>query len=169
MTHVALLEKAIAFATSKHAGQTRKVSGLPYITHPLSVGYLVANYKRSSRLVELLTACVLHDIIEDTDTTLDELAAQFSPFVASLVSELTSDEAQVKALGKNEYLKLKLRKVSSYALTIKLVDRLHNVMDAPKPSYVTDTVELMADLQANRKLTQTQSRIVADILAVCSR
>lgn len=161
------LLKAIRFADKKHAGQTRKVSGEEYFTHPLMVSYLLAKYKKSKNLEMLLTASVLHDTIEDTDTSYEELLKEFGPEVMSLVTELTSDEASVKKLGKNEYLKKKMAGISSYALVIKLVDRLSNVTDNPTEKYIKDTLDLMAFLKKNRKLSGTQKAIVADIEKTC--
>ncbi len=63
--------------------------------------------------------------------------------------------------------KKKLAGISSYALTIKLIDRLHNILDHPKPEYVHDTVGLLWKLDRERKLTKTQKRILSDILLGC--
>lgn len=160
--------KAIQFATRKHRGQRRKVSGAPYITHPILVSYLVAKYKASKRFEELIAAALLHDTLEDTKTTFQELARHFSPLVVTLVQELTSDEQQIKKLGKNEYLKRKLVGLSSYALTLKLIDRLANVKDSPTEKYVRDTVELINHLRRYRRLSKTQAQIAFDIDAACN-
>ena len=162
-----MILKALDFAKAKHSGQVRRGSGAPYVTHPIAVSYLVASYKRSKHLNELLVAALLHDTLEDTDTNFVELASTFSPLVASLVLELTSDEKEISKVGKNEYLKKELLGISSYGLVLKLADRLHNVTDSPKPAYVKDTIELMAYIQENRKLSKTHQAIVADILEKC--
>ncbi len=159
--------KAIKLAIDKHRDQLRKVSGAPYVTHPIAVSYLVAKYKNSKHLEELIAAAILHDTLEDTQTTFAELAGEFPSLVVSLVQELTSDEAEIQRVGKNEYLKKKLCGISSYGLVLKLIDRLHNVMDHPKPQYLRDTAELLAYLVEHRKLTKTQESIVEDILGYC--
>lgn len=163
-----LLLKAINFATAKHEGQFRRNSGDPYITHPLLVSYLVAKYKgHSKNLEELLCAALLHDTIEDTNTTYEELLKEFTPLVAQLVLELTSDDECIKQIGKNEHLKAKCVKISSYGLTMKLIDRLSNVSDGPRENYLRDTIDLVLHIQNNRKTNKTQIRIINDILEVC--
>lgn len=156
--------KAIEFANVKHAGQVRRVSNEPYITHPMAVMILLVAYKpKSKNLNALLCAGILHDVLEDTDTTFEELVENFGGMIASLVLELTNDEKEIERLGKNEYLKIKLRGLSSYALTIKLIDRLVNLRDNPKESYKADTYTLLVELQRKRKLSKTQKKVAKDI------
>lgn len=163
-----MLLDAIRFANEKHAGQVRRGSGEPYVSHTIAVSYLVAAYKgRSSRLEELLVAAVLHDCLEDTDATFEELAIRFSPLVASLVLELSNDEAKMAKLGKLEYQIKKLLGMSSYALVIKLADRLHNISDHPTQRMVCDTLVLMDRLRKDRRLSRTQLEMVAAIEAAC--
>lgn len=162
-----ILLEAIKFANERHQGQVRKGSGDPYVTHPIAVSYLVAAFKRSKVLIFLLCATILHDILEDTKTTYDELVARFGTFVASLVQELTDDPVEKALLGKLEYQKRKLLKLTSYALLIKLCDRLHNVSDQPTKQMLRDTLELIQHLAANRKLTRPQAEVVAEISALC--
>ncbi|QBX06849.1 metal-dependent phosphohydrolase [Burkholderia phage BcepSaruman] len=158
---------AIAFANEKHAGQVRRGSGDPYITHPLAVSYIVAAYKKSKKLPELLAAAILHDILEDTVTTFEELVARFGPLVASIVLELSNDEVQIKILGKLAYQKNKVRGLSSYGLVVKLADRLHNVSDQPTLKMISDTEDLMLSLVRSRKLSKTHKALVAAILKTC--
>jgi len=162
-----MLLDAIKFADERHSGQFRKKSGEPYVTHPVAVSYLVAAYKRSSRLVELLVAAILHDCLEDTKTTFEELARRFSPFVASLVLELTNDPEQIAIMGKLAYQIKKCLGISSYALVIKLADRLHNISDSPSPQMVADTLVLMQRLREGRKLTKTHLEMVTAIEELC--
>ncbi len=165
-----MLLDALHFANEKHAGQVRRGSGHPYVTHTIAVSYLVAAYKpRSARLEELLVAAVLHDSLEDTDATFAELAERFSPLVASLVLELSNDAEKVAKLGKLEYQTKKLLGMSSYGLVIKLADRLHNISDGPTEKMVCDTLELMRRLRAGRKLSATQERLVSDIESACQK
>lgn len=163
-----LVLKAHRFSDAKHAGQVRKGSGHPYASHPLAVSYIVAAFKQSKRLEEILCACILHDTLEDTDTTFQELAAEFTPLVASLVLELTNDPEQVAQLGKLEYQKKKLVGLSSYGLVIKLADRLHNIRDSPSLSMVEDTVKLMLHLRMKRNLTKPQTLLLVEIERECA-
>lgn len=162
-----MIFKAIKFIEKHHTGQVRKVSNAPYVIHPIYVSYLIARFKRSKHLDELIVAALLHDTLEDTNATFIEIAQEFSPFVATLVFELTSDENQIKLLGKNEYLKKKLVAMTSYGLVIKLADRLHNVQDNPKPQYIADTIDLINHLKRKRKLTKTHKSIIKEIQSIC--
>ncbi len=158
---------ALLFAMERHEGQTRHGTDLPYITHPIAVSYLVAQFKRSKHLQELVAAAILHDVLEDTPTTFAELAERFTPLVASLVLELTSDQAEIDRIGKREYLKAKMSGMSSYGLTIKLADRLHNISDRPTAKMVRDTLEILAHLQAYRRLTDPQKTLMERITTIC--
>lgn len=162
-----LVFKAIKFSNKKHRRQVRKGSGDPYITHPIAVSYLVAAYKRSKVLMYLLCAAILHDVLEDTDTTYEELEREFGTLVASLVQELTNDKAEVARLGKVEYQKRKLLMLTSYALLLKLCDFLHNMSDRPTQKRVREVLEILDHLEANRKLTKPQTALVIDIRSVC--
>ena len=88
--------QALEFAKEKHKGQVRKVSGDEYITHPLKVSYLLASYKKSKNMNTLLCAALLHDTLEDTDTTFAELSDIFGEFVSTLVFELSNDNKEIQ-------------------------------------------------------------------------
>ena len=158
-----LIIKAIQFAADKHRDQVRRESGLPYVVHPTSVAFLLSHFKESKRHDELVVAALLHDTLEDTDTDFIEIAEEFTPLVASLVLELTSDEEEIDEIGKNSYLIKKMIGMSSYALVIKLADRLSNIMDSPSSSYMNDTKFMLKELEAGRQLTGTQKDIIEEI------
>jgi len=158
-----LVIKALNFAKIKHFGQVRKVTGSEYYLHPVAVSYIVACHKQSSQLEEILAASLLHDTLEDTDTSFIELVSEFTPLVASLVLELSNDENKIKEVGKLEYQKKKLIGISNYGLVIKLADRLHNISDSPTVKMVEDTKCLLQYLKINRKLTGTQTKLANEI------
>ena len=160
-----MLDKSIKFATEKHAGQYRKISGKPYVTHPIEVSELVAQFKTSKKLQELCVAAVLHDTLEDTDTSFTELVLEFSPLVASLVLELTSDAALIQKTSKKEYLKRKMLGISSYGLLIKLCDRLSNIRDNPTDKTLADTREILEFLKTQRNLSRSHLAVIAEIEA----
>ena len=164
-----LVLKALKFASENHDGQYRRASGEEYITHPIAVSYLLASYKQSKNIDHLLAAALLHDTVEDTPATIEDIFIVFGELVGNLVAELTSDDSEIKKLGKNEYLKTKLVNMSSYALTIKLVDRLSNIIDSPRDKYVTDTMDLLMHLENCRALNRTQKSIVSDIILECTK
>lgn len=164
---MSIIEKALLFATEKHEGQVRKVSKQPYIFHPLHVAELLRKYKTSKNIESLVAACLLHDVQEDCDVSNEEIRTLFGDLVANLTDELTSDDEKIKSFGKTNYLCLKLVTLSSYGLTLKLVDRLSNVMDHPTESYKKSTIEIIRYLRTNRKLNRTQNSIIVDILLEC--
>jgi (p)ppGpp synthase/HD superfamily hydrolase len=162
-----MVQLALEFATVKHQGQVRKVSGVPYVTHPIHVAELLTQYKQSKRIDELKVACLLHDTLEDTNTTLSEIISKFGSLVGNLVNELTSDTTEIQRVGKVVYLKHKMVGMSSYGLTLKLLDRLSNISDSPKTSYIEDTVDMMNFIFENRQVNRTQYKIINDILTIC--
>ncbi len=123
---LALLERAYDTAEKHHRGQNRK-SGDPYITHPLAVTTILADIGMTE---STLVAALLHDTIEDTAYTLDELRADFGEEVAQLVDGVTKldkvkygDSAQAETIRKMIVAMSRDIRV----LVIKLADRLHNM------------------------------------------
>lgn len=158
-----LILKALKYATRKHRGQKRKASGAEYITHPILVSYLAANFKRSKALESLVCAAILHDVVEDTGATYEEILRLFGILIATLVFELTSDPVALKRMGKLEYLKVKMTGISSYGLFLKLCDRLGNLMDNPSASMLRDTPLILAHLKKHRRLTKSHRAVIAEI------
>lgn len=81
-----LLDRAIMFAVKAHAGTERRGKGFPYIVHPLEAVSIVATITSDQ---EILAAAALHDTVEDTDVTVDQIRSEFGDRVASLVSTET--------------------------------------------------------------------------------
>lgn len=163
MKNTPLILKAVRFAEAKHAGQVRKSSGVDYMIHPLLVAMSVVKYKESKKIEQLVAAALLHDTLEDTDTTEEELVKEFGLFVASLVLELTSDVESVAYYGKTQYLMRKLPGMSNYGLLLKLLDRLNNLHDSPKERTKEETRAILVNLKKQRKLTRSQKAVVRDI------
>ena len=159
-------EEALKFATQAHAGQERAGGG-PYISHPMRVAQHVEQWKKSHNLDALISAAYLHDTLEDTDTTHEALHDLFGGLVASLVKELTSDKNQVQQMGKKNYLAQKMAAMSSYALVIKLADRLDNVRDITtartpqwRAKYAAETNHILDYIEKNRVLTGTHQKLI---------
>jgi guanosine-3',5'-bis(diphosphate) 3'-pyrophosphohydrolase len=122
--------KASYFAAEKHRDQRRKGDGSPYINHPLGVGWILWD-EGCVMDPPTIIAAILHDTVEDTNTTLDEIAREFGQVVANIVAEVTDD----KELPKVDRKKLQIehaRKASHAARNIKLADKLHNLRDLLK-------------------------------------
>lgn len=117
---------AARFAAEKHAQQKRKgAAGEPYFNHLLEVAELVT--ASSGRLdVELVMAAFLHDTVEDTGVTLQELETRFGKDVAALVNEVTDDKSLPKETRKQLQVKNAPKK-SVRAQTLKLADKISNL------------------------------------------
>ncbi|MBT7350514.1 HD domain-containing protein [candidate division WWE3 bacterium] len=157
------------YATMKHKGQYRKFAGEEYVEHPKRVATIIRRYKKSHQLDQLVKAALLHDTIEDTNTTSHDLKMMYGALVASLVKELTSDDDGIQQKGKTQYLSDKMAIMSSWALVIKLADRLDNVSDLKTASkkfgdkYSKETRIILNTLRKKRKLSGTQMKIVKAI------
>lgn len=125
---IALLMAALRFAADKHRNQRRKDRGSsPYINHPIEVASVLAATGGVTD-VATLAAAILHDTIEDTETTYDELTDRFGREVCELVRELTDDKTLPKAERKR--LQVQHAAASSHrAKLIKLADKICNVRD----------------------------------------
>jgi len=122
------VKSAKLFATDAHKGVKRR-GGDDYIMHPDTVAKIVHRVKNSKEIASLIAAAYLHDVVEDTDTTIEGIRKQFGELVAELVAELTSDEEKIKLMGKEKYLTDQMLHMSSWGLVLKLADRLHNASD----------------------------------------
>ncbi len=123
------IRAAYEFAAAAHQGQLRK-DGSPFVTHPLAVAQIVAEELHLDS--ESIEAALLHDTIEDTDATHEDIAKQFSPTVADLVegvSKLTRVHYTSKAQEQMENLRKMLLAMSKdiRVILIKIADRLHNM------------------------------------------
>ena len=123
-----LLRRAYKLAEASHKGQRRK-SGEPYITHPVAVAELLLELGMDT---ETLAAAIMHDVVEDTEVTLEQLTQQFGPDIAQLVDGVTKltqinfssiEERQAENLRKMLFAMSKDIRV----MVIKLCDRLHNM------------------------------------------
>ncbi len=122
------LLKAVAFAADKHRFQTRKDSErTPYINHPIKVALTLCEIGNESD-TDLLVAAILHDTVEDTETSPEEIETHFGKGVRDIVMEVTDD----KNLAKEERKRLQIVKAhlkSRPARKLKLADKICNVHD----------------------------------------
>ncbi|MGV9661694.1 RelA/SpoT family protein [Nocardia niigatensis] len=124
--NLALLQRAFDVADEKHAHQFRK-SGDPYITHPLAVANILAELGMDTTT---LVAALLHDTVEDTGYSLDELTAEFGTEVAHLVDGVTKlDKVNLGAAAEAETIRKMIIAMARdpRVLVIKVADRLHNM------------------------------------------
>ncbi|XP_064373851.1 guanosine-3',5'-bis(diphosphate) 3'-pyrophosphohydrolase MESH1 isoform X2 [Dromaius novaehollandiae] len=127
-SEAARLLEAADFAAEKHKAQRRKdPEGTPYINHPLGVARILAQEAGVTDIV-VLQAALLHDTVEDTDTTFSEIEERFGEEVRRVVEEVTDD----KTLPKAERKRLQIEHApgcSRRAKLVKLADKLHNLRD----------------------------------------
>jgi guanosine-3',5'-bis(diphosphate) 3'-pyrophosphohydrolase len=125
---ILMILKACEFAAEKHRNQRRKdPARTPYINHPLAVARVLAE-EGGVKDPEILSAAILHDTLEDTQTTLKELQKTFGERVAAMVAEVTDDKTLPKQVRKQRQIDHGPRK-SKGAAVIKVADKLCNLRD----------------------------------------
>ncbi len=119
------IQKAIEFATIRHGSQVRKYSGEPYTVHLEGVAEIVSSVTTDE---DVIVAAWLHDVLEDTETTISELRTEFGAYVAWLVYSVT-DRSKKEDGNRELRKKIDLDHLSGAgpeAQTIKLADLIHN-------------------------------------------
>ena len=137
MNDIELLTRAYHFAALAHVDQRRKGEAAePYMNHLTEVAELVAQ-ATNGEAIEIVVAAILHDTIEDTETTVEDLRAAFGPRVADLVMEVTDD----KSLPSSERKSLQVEHAahaSAGAQIIKIADKtanLRSLVASPPPNW----------------------------------
>jgi len=115
----------VVFATEAHEGQKRKYTGVPYITHPISVAFIVASVVNNKHMI---AAALLHDVLEDTDTTISDLLHLCNQRVTDFVLDVTdvSNPSDGNRKVRKQIDLEHLAKVPPESKTIKLADILDN-------------------------------------------
>lgn len=125
---VSLILQAFKYSADKHQDQRRKgASASPYINHPIAVAEMLWRMG-GVRDVSVIVAAILHDTVEDTDATPEEIESLFGPEVRALVAEVTDDKGLEK--GQRKQLQIEhASHLSAGAKQIKLADKIANVSD----------------------------------------
>jgi guanosine-3',5'-bis(diphosphate) 3'-pyrophosphohydrolase len=154
MTDLQQFLRAAAFAARKHQHQRRKdAEASPYINHPLEVAAILAEEGGVTDPLTL-TAAVLHDTLEDTETTPEELAAAFGPAIRDLVQEVTDDKRLPRAERKARQAATAAH-LSHQAKLIRIADKIVNVRD------VTHHPPTKWDLKRRREYLDWTEAVVA--------
>ncbi|XP_076590470.1 guanosine-3',5'-bis(diphosphate) 3'-pyrophosphohydrolase MESH1 [Chaetodon auriga] len=135
-----LLLETVHFAAEKHRNQRRKdTEQTPYINHPIGVARILS-HEGGVTDIEVLQAALLHDTVEDTDTSPAELEAKFGPIVARIVQEVTDDKSLPKQERKRQQVE-HAPHCSRQAKLVKLADKLYNLRDLNRCTPVGWTAE----------------------------
>lgn len=128
MSDLASLVAAMDFAADKHRNQRRKnAEASPYINHPIQLAHVLTGEGKVTD-IKTLMAAILHDTIEDTETTYDELVRHFGHAVADAVMEVTDDKSLPKTERKARQIE-HAPHLSPRAKLVKLADKICNVRD----------------------------------------
>ena len=142
-----LINKAIYLAKKYHGNQKRK-SGEPYYTHPLEVAYMISDHKLKT---DIIVASILHDIIEDTEVTVEMIEGTFGQRIAEMVDMLTRDRPDGTKLTIEEVINNAYKKADKEVLLIKLIDRLHNIQ----------TIGSLSAKKIEKTITETLANFIA--------
>lgn len=115
---------AVAFAEQAHVGQYRKGTLVPYIVHPLSVARLVIEHGASH---DAALAAVLHDTVEDTDVTIDDIAQRFGDTVAEYVDALTEPDKSAPWMERKQHTITTMQSAPMEILAISCADKIDNM------------------------------------------
>ncbi|QUW23011.1 bifunctional (p)ppGpp synthetase/guanosine-3',5'-bis(diphosphate) 3'-pyrophosphohydrolase [Sporosarcina sp. Marseille-Q4063] len=119
-----IIEKAINFAAIAHAGQMRKGTNTPYITHPFAVGMCLQKLQCTD---EVVAAGILHDTLEDTPVTFEELAEHFGPRVAELVLAASEEDKSLAWFERKQQMIDQLSRAGLEEIQVITADKLHNI------------------------------------------
>jgi GTP diphosphokinase / guanosine-3',5'-bis(diphosphate) 3'-diphosphatase len=160
---VSIVLAASAFAAHKHRDQRRKgADASPYINHPIAVANVLAN-EAGITDPAVLAAALLHDTIEDTDTTAEELEAEFGPEIAAIVVEVTDDKALDKPVRKQLQIE-HAATLSRPAQLVKFADKICNIRDMSRSPPVDWSFERRVEYFAWAKQVVDQMRGVSPVL-----
>ncbi|MEI8229754.1 MAG: HD domain-containing protein [Candidatus Peregrinibacteria bacterium] len=172
---LALVRQAFDFCIEAHEGQLRK-SGMPYATHPIEVARILAAMGADA---DALIAALLHDVVEDTSTTLATLTKKFGPSVGGLIDALTKlDDAEIRAHPTLDEETESLRKMVTTMekdvrlMVIKLADRLHNMRTIDflptdrKNAFAQETYDVYVKLADRLSMQKLKDELEALCLAV---
>lgn len=127
---ISLMDRAIVFATRAHSGTYRKGTNIPYIVHPIEAAAIVSTMTSDS---DMIAAAVLHDVVEDTDATLEEIRFFFNDRIAKLVESESEDKRkdlppqETWMIRKMETLEFLRTQADRDAKILALADKLSNI------------------------------------------
>lgn len=168
-----IVVKAYNFAEQAHKSEKRKFSDLPYFSH---VKYVARTLEDLHCHPDLVAAGFLHDILENTSISSQELKDEFGEKIFSIIYSLSNNEEEIKKFGgKRLYLAAKLIQLDDDSLTVKLADRYHNVLflehDATPEEFIKkyykETKYIISSLlDSGRNFNEVQMALIKRIEAI---
>ncbi|WP_026573665.1 HD domain-containing protein [Bacillus sp. UNC438CL73TsuS30] len=119
-----IVEKALQTASKAHEGQYRKLTDIPYITHPVAVGMLLL---KAGYMDDVVAAGILHDTVEDTDLTLEDLKRKFGEKIAEIVAGCSEPDKSLSWEKRKEHTIEFLKTASMEIRAVACADKLHNI------------------------------------------
>lgn len=156
-----LVERALAFASEAHgsSSQLRKYTGEPYINHPIEVMAIV---KTASHYTEaMLAAALLHDTIEDTAVTRDDIEREFGLAIAKMVMELTDQCLEGNRAERKAAEAERLGTISAEAQTVKLADLISNSVSITENDPEFAKIYLREKLRILELMTEGDAKLYA--------
>jgi (p)ppGpp synthase/HD superfamily hydrolase len=126
LRHLPLTEAAIVWAVERHAGQRREADGAAFVMHPIEVAALVDSSQYPDHVV---AAAVLHDMLENTDETVEDLESRFGPEVAHLVEAVSDDPTLPDEDARKRELRERVRETGGYAAVVYAADKVSKVRE----------------------------------------
>lgn len=164
-----LVNKAIYWARKYHGSQKRK-SGEPYYSHPLEVAYMVSDYNLKT---DIIVTSILHDIVEDTEVTVEIIHGSFGQRIAEMVDRLTRDRPDGSKLSVEHIINNAYHLKDKEVLLIKLFDRFHNIQTIESMSIektkqiITETIKQFITLSIFLGEMELEILIAKNITRVC--
>lgn len=162
-----LIKRAKIFATNAHAGQVRKYTGDPYIVHPVNVANIVKSVKHTDSMI---CAALLHDVVEDTDVTLNDINYDFGSCICKMVEMLT--DVSKKSDG-NRFIRRKIDLAHTALATPKvktikladLIDNTHSIVKYDKEFarvYLQEKLNLLEVLKEGNTELWNRAKVIAE-------
>ena len=163
-----MIDRAAKFAEQAHKGAHRKGTRIPYIVHPLETA-LIASMLTNDE--EILAAALLHDTIEDTGVTYEDLKQEFGTRVADLVAAESEDKSKTWIERKGHTLE-HLKTASPAEKILTMADKLFNMKDREKQAwYYTSMIDLLKDLNETpeyQEYVRLCGKVFGGIAGCCS-
>lgn len=142
-----VVAKALEFAINVHKNQIRKAGGASYILHPIGVAIITAKVIPNDFVI---AGALLHDTVEDTETTLEEIEKNFGSIVAKIVGDLTEKDKKLPWKVRKEQAIAHVKGMGEWSLLVKTADKIHNLRSL-YPAYLKEGKEVMKKFNAPLK------------------